>query len=343
MLCISNSAAGKGGISAALSDVPRVSFAILTANKREQMAVNSYLTLGDPLNSSLFSHDCEWSSDAFLKAKKAKIERLDTYDGINYRVFSLEVGQYKTFGVHFCCDVYGPWGAFDKTVELLKIAKDKQWKLNGIFLVGCCGASVSEGKRKDYPRGTILLTNTIKDYLQTGKVETVASELLHTDEAGKCRIRGASEDYPLDKTWPTELETVFKTDTQGARNKIAVKKVNFFLSGPLVIKDNMFAEWFRGQDVEAAGVEMEGVGVIKGVKAIHDYEETPDKERPKIVLAKGISDYTGRKGEKATCTFFGEEIGQVDDDALQVYATLQSTALVVRFVVAKMQFFQYTS
>ena len=74
------------------------------------------------------------------------------------------------------CDKMGPWGAFHKTVELLKTARDEKWKLRYIFIVGCCGASVIEAKKKDFPRGTILLAEQVKDYLNTGKVEEECEE-----------------------------------------------------------------------------------------------------------------------------------------------------------------------
>ena len=66
--------------------------------------------------------------------------------------------------------------------------------------------------------------------------------------------------------------------------------------------------------------------------------------KQKVVLAKGVSDYTGKKGEEDSCMLFGKETPPVDDDSLQVYATLQSLALVIQFVAGNMrQLFSNTS
>ena len=74
---------------------------------------------------------------------------------------------------------------------------------------------------------------------------------------------------------------------------------------------------------------MEIVGVIRAVKAFHHVSGDPEQ---KVVLAKGVSDYTAKKGEQGSCKLFGEETPPVDDDQLKMYAALQSLALVIRFV-----------
>lgn len=104
------------------------------------------------------------------------------------------------------------------------------------------------------------------------------------------------------------------------------------MSGPLVVKNQLFGDQYR--DEQAAGVEMEVVGVIKAVGAIHQFLP-PGSPKPKIVLGKGISDYTGKKGEHSSCKLFGVDTEEAEDDALQVYATLQSCALVLRFVAGE--------
>ena len=63
----------------------------------------------------------------------------------------------------------GPSGAFDKTVELLQMAKDKGWKLRYIFVVGCCGVIVFD--LDECKRGTVLLPRQVKEYQKTGKVK----------------------------------------------------------------------------------------------------------------------------------------------------------------------------
>ena len=301
-----------------------MSFAILTANKNEREAVSHFLNLdNNPLDTTKYTHAIgrEWSTDAFLgKMKKdnnAKIEpRADKKN--SYDVFCLEVDQVKHMGVHMSCDTIGPGGALHKTVELLKTAKDQRWKLRYIFLVGCCGASVD--KREDCQRGTILLARQVKDYLNTGKV---------LDDG---EVVGRPLNLDMGDNWLREWEGVQSADRRNP-DKIEMKRVNY-LSGPLVIKHDLFGVTYREANEKVTGVEMEVVGVVEAVKIFHEIFGGPEV---KVVLAKGVSDYTGKKGEKGTCTFFGTETHPVDDDSLQVYATLQSIALVIRFVAKHMQ------
>ena len=121
-------------------------------------------------------------------------------------------------------------------------------------------------------------------------------------------------------------------NTRGAYNKIEVKKVDY-LSGPLVIKSSLFGATFRDPSVDACGVEMEAVGVLKAVETFHTLSGGPKAE---VVLAKGISDYTGHKGESGSCKFYESEINAATDDQLQMNAAMQAIALVIRLVAKKM-------
>lgn len=326
-----------------------VSFAILTANAKEEMAVNHFLELDSSITNDNYPHatGCVWSHDSYAQQQKHKKEEVkivhvrevqeeEEEDRITYRVFSLEVNQVKTMGVHFYCNSTGPWGAFDKTLEILKEAKKQGWKLDWIFLIGCCGASISDGKKKDIPRGTVLVAKQVKEYLYKGKVETAQGAGASADEQLiRCSIKGEPLVYDVQKTkWFRDLQKAKETKWKVGNDMIRVQTADY-LCGPLVIKDSMFSSWFREQSADVAGVEMEVVGVIKAVEAFHFISGSP---KPKILLAKGISDYTGRKGESATCMLFGRVIGPVSDDALQVYATLQSIALVIRFMARRMSY-----
>ena len=111
-------------------------------------------------------------------------------------------------------------------------------------------------------------------------------------------------------------------------HRIAVETVNY-LTGPLVIKDDLFGKPHCEGNAKITGVEMEVAGVIRAVETFYRITDDPKK---KVMLVKGVSDYTGNKREKARCMLFGRDIPAVDDDQLQVYATLQSLALVIRFV-----------
>ena len=296
------------------------SFAVLTANANERKAVQNFLQLGNPIDTTRFplAKGCVWTNDSFLAKKKAIIKPHADNEKNRYPLFDLEVGQKRQIGVHVSCDSMGHWGAFDKTVELLKRAKDKGWNLHYVFLVGCCGASVID--RDKYKRGTVLIARQVKDYLNTGKVKD-----------GK--VDGNPLNHNMGDEWLQELVDVQEAADCQDRQRIEVKIVNY-LTGPLVIKDDLFGKAYCEANAEITGVEMEVVGVIKAVKAFHLITGDPEQ---KVVLSKGVSDYTGKKGEKGSCVLFGEETPPVDDDSLQVYATLQSIALVIRFVAGNIQ------
>ena len=316
-------------------DTLEVSFAILTANKREELAVNGFLQL-EHVDQASYPHasKLQYSSDAVLRNARAKVEPLPD-PRYTHRLFSLEVNGKKQIGVHVYCDKKGPLGAFNKTMELMKTAKDKEWKLRYIFIVGCCGASVTEAKKEDFPRGTILLAEKVKGHLNTEEEECeadIAKEMVK-GKAPTFKFKGSPTTYQMDSALLTQMMRECKIDAQGAFNKIEVKKVDY-LSGPLVIKSSLFGAMFRDPSVDACGVEMEAVGVLTAVETFHTISGGPKAE---VVLAKGISDYTGHKGESGSCKFFDETIKDASDDQLQMNATVQSITLVIRFVAKNME------
>ena len=317
-------------------DTPKVSFAILTANEREKLAVNGFLGL-ECVEQVKYPHASTllYSSDAVLRDAKAKVKPLPDAR-YTHPLFSLEVNGSKQVGVHVFCDKMGPWGALHKTVELLKTARDENWELRYIFIVGHCGASVTEAKKNDFPRGTILLAEQVKDYLNTGKVEEdceedIAEEMV-SGRAPTFKVKGSPTTYQMNPALLTQMIEVQEMDTRGAYNRIEVKKVDY-LSGPLVIKSSLFGATFRDSSVDACGVEMEAVGVLKAVETFHTLSGGPKAE---VVLAKGISDYTGHKGESGSCKFFDETIKDANDDQVQMNAAMQAIALVIRLVAKKM-------
>ena len=281
-----------------------------------------------------FARGCYYTADAFL-GDKVSVKQLRR--DLDYTEFLIATkdNEDKAKGVHMHCDNYGPWGAFEKTVKLLTDAKSKEWPLKMIFVVGCCGASISEQKKKkkEIWNGTILLANEVKSYLHTGKVEPDTDANASVPQV---IIKGQPKTYEMEGKWLQPLKDVASVNINTGFTNIDVESA-MYLSGPLVIKDQLFGDEHRaGQDI--AGVEMEVIGVIKAVDAIHDYLRTAKEERPRIVLAKGISDCTGGKEEDAKCVLFGKKTGEaVDDDSRQVYATLQSIALVIRCVASYMQ------
>ena len=305
-----------------------MSFAILTANPNERKAVRHFLQLGKPIDPTLFPYaeGRVWSNDSFITEEKEKviIKRHADNEKNRYPLFDLEVGQKRQVGVHVSCDTMGPSGAFDKTRELLQMAKVNGWKLRYIFVVGCCGASVKDKDKckEECPRGTVLLARQVKDYLHTGKVKD-----------GK--VGGNPLYHDMGDDWLQDL----KGAREAADHRIKVEIVNY-LTGPLVIKDDLFGKAYCEDNATITGVEMEIVGVIKAVETFELFSTGRITSHPeqKVMLAKGVSDYTGKKGEEDdSCMLFGEETTPVDDDQLQVYATLQSLALVIRFVAENIQ------
>ena len=309
----------------------KVSFAILTANQNEKEAVKAFLGLGDVrLDTSKleFAKGVTYSSATALK--QGSVEELEKCRDLNFSVFTVKANDHdKIAGVHAHCDSYGPWGAFDQTVKLLKTAKKEEWPLKVIFVVGCCGGSISEKKKKKKTWcGTVLVANEVHNYLHTGKFQS-------TDDEAKSNIEFHGKYCKVSEGWPGALvdEKICKSIDFST---VKVQKA-LFLSGPLVIKKQLFSDKYRRQGI--AGVEMEVFGVIKAVEAIHDYVGTDKEDYPAVVLAKGISDYTVDKGEDAICWIFDKETGPIDDDSRQTYATLQSIALVMRCVQTKVNLF----
>ena len=253
-----------------------MSFAILTANENENAAVHHFLKLGNPTDTTKYRYakGHAWSDDSFLIQTNAKIEPNEGKSENPYRVFDLEVGEKRQMGVHVACDMIGPWGAFETTVKLLKKAKEKGWKLGCIFVIGCCGASVID--RKECPRGTVLLARQVKDYLNTGKVVEIK------DEEGKVvgrEVSGTPLNIPMDTMCPRglhEFKNVLEADRKDP-HMIEVQIVNF-LTGPLVIKDDLFGKEYREANAKVTGVEMEIVGVIRAVKAFHHISGDPEQE-----------------------------------------------------------------
>ena len=308
-------------------------FAILTANDNEHDAVKSFLA-GNGLSAADIP-DREASAycykvDAFLQNKNASISM--NKQTLSYSTFTIDIDGKRVAGVHVHCDRYSQWGAFDKTVQLLTDAKSDGWSLKTIFVVGCCGASMTKEKKEEKIWcGTVLLANEVKGYLHAGKVEEAEGV---DGRESQLKFLGKPVTFEMDLKWLQPLNTVAKTKYDTGFRKIDVRQT-MYLSGPLVIKNKLFGDGCRGEQ-NIAGVEMEVIGVIKAVKAIHQYSKD---ECPDIVLAKGISDCTSDKAKKIKCMFFGKEKEVCGDKERQMYATLQSIALVIRCVANNIQEF----
>ena len=301
-------------------------FAILTANQNERMTVNAFLGLGNTF-SKLWdgARGCSWKTDSYLQETKATITYLPS-NSLHYcKMFQLKVGNDRVTGAHLSCTNIGPLGAAKKVNKLLADAKAQNWPLKVIFVVGCCGGSLSDSKKKEKNwHGTVLLAQYLKDYLNIGKIEAPAGQL------SRCVPRMCD----LHDKWLQPLQEVANPHQKQGFCDIPVLKTHEYLSGPLVIKEQLFSDQFRYGDI--AGVEMEGVGAVLAKDMAADW--CPGQHLPDIVIVKGISDYTGNKGERSKAVFFNVETeAEVDDDARQQIATYHSIALVIRCMAANIQ------
>lgn len=312
----------------------QVRFAIITANRIEQLCVKRYLTLGDTAEPGWReARDCNWTSDCYLKKKRIDVTYLAQECDGDYEMFQVKDGTNEMKGVHFGCTNIGPWDAFTRTQDILLEVERRKWPLKVIFIVGCCGASISEAKKKDNLRGTVLLTEQLKEYLNTGKAVPDGTSCLS-------RMHGLSEKWLRLLSDPGIAQPA---EVVGNHYRtIPTAKVHQCLSGPLVIKEDSFADKIRDPSVEIAGIEMEAIGVVNAVLSAKRYFEALCPEKfvpiPEVTVVKGISDYAGDKAECSKSVFFGRETSEeVDDDARQEIATFHAVALVMRCVANNMK------
>lgn len=314
---------------------PQVRFAIITANRTEQLCVKRYLTLGDVADINWReARDCSWKTDCYLQKKNVQVTYLKQQCDDDYEIFQVNDGSDKVEGVHFSCTSIGPWNAFQRAQDILLEAEKKKWPLKVIFVVGCCGASISEAKKANKNwRGTVLLAKQLKEYLNTGKAESDGSTSClpsapHLSEKWLRRLIDSAIAQPADVVGDNY-------------RRIPTEQVHQYLSGPLVIKDFSFADKIRDTSVPIAGIEMEAIGVVNAVLAtkriVDNICPESDVPIPDVTVVKGISDYAGDKADKRKSFFFGRETDEVDDDTRQQIATFHAAALVMRCVAKYMQ------
>ena len=302
-------------------NVPKPQFAILTANETEQDVVRRYLKLGDSGRVWKGLEEYDWECDPFLQEKKVKIELLEVTK--HYEVFAIG----KVTGVHAKCDRVGPGGARKTTSVMLQKASEEKWPLKVIFVLGCCGVSMSDAeKKKKNWRGTVLLSDQVDDYLDSGKIE----------EGGKLVLK--THPFPLSPDWKNYLceRVIVRPDVEDLTyGDIPWEKVDKYLSGVMVIKSEEEATRLRGGS-EIVGIEMEGTGVRNIV------DIWPGQDKPEVTVVKGISDYGAKdKNEKFPSVVFGSETEkELEDRDRQEIATFHAITLVARCVANKAHLFQ---
>jgi len=300
--------------------VPKPEFAILTANETEQNVVRRYLKLGDSGRVWEGLKEYDWKCDPLLQKKNVEMKSLGGTE--DYEVFAIG----KVTGVHVKCTRYGPGGAQKTTFDLLRKASEEKWPLKVIFVVGCCGVSMSDAaKKKKNWRGTVLLSDLVDNYMDSGKLE-----------GGKVVTRHYT--FTLSPAWRNYLSevSIVRPDVQDQRYRdIPCEKVDKYLSGPLVIKSEEEGNRFRG-DSEMAGIEMEGTSVQNVVG------NWPGQDTVEVTVVKGISDYGAKdKNEKFPSVVFGRETErELEDEHRQEIATFHAITLVARCIASQAHLFQ---
>ena len=227
----------------------------------------------------------------------------------------IEIGDVQ--GIHMkCINHYGGKGADDAVEKILKEAKMKEWPLEMIFCVGCCGCS---SKFNESCRGYVLISDTLVD-ISGGKYEN-----------GEFFAKEVAREMSSD--WSERVENCEKKDNSPV---IKVKRADCILSGGWVIKDEKAAKKLRGNR-EPVGIEMEGWGIAHNLHQKDKHELPRTLTKKDFLIVKGVSDHAGSdKTTSQSTLFLGEKTGPVDDDKRQEIATLQSTALVCRAIATHM-------
>ena len=224
----------------------------------------------------------------------------------------IEIGDVQ--GIHMKCSYqYGGKSADDAVDKILKEAKMKEWPLEMIFCVGCCGCSSDE-----ICRGYVLISNSLVD-ISGGKLEDklIANEVAHE----------------MSSKWSQRVLNCEEKDNSPV---IKVKKAHCILSGTLVIKNEKVAKDLRGSR-ELVGIEMEGWGIAHCLHQKKERDLPGTLTKKDFLIVKGVSDHAGSdKTTSQSTLFLGEQTEPVDDDKRQEIATLQSTALVCRAIATHM-------
>ena len=318
----------------------QIQFAIMTANEDEWNSPRYFLGDRSQHLARKISKLVKGKkySRSFVLGKEVKV-----VDGNfkGYKLIRVCVNDRKSvYGVLLKCTHMGSFtevGSHYTTLKLLKMARDEQWPLKVIFIVGCCGArfindceNIENSSTQTSPsnrqtcvapvrEGTVFVAQRIIQYA-IGKFE----------KEGEIKYRVLPHDMSPDWAGPIHQNK----DIVNQKGPIDHVREVFFYSGDFVIKDTDVAKDLSEQlqNHEVVGFEMEGIGVKK---AIGDGELMKDFPTPKIVLVKGVSDQAGsdKKDPKDTL-FFSKMIKAVPEAAHQQMCTIMSLTLTLRPIIA---------
>ena len=125
----------------------------------------------------------------------------------------------------------GPQGAMITTVQLLKDAKEHNWPLEIIFVVGCAG-----GHGKDVEFGQVIVPTQVIEY-NRGKIVT--------GDDGQPNQRMNPKMWPTSEKWQTMVTHISnRSDGENGR-VITIAEVEYDYCADLVVKDGRTADKLR--------------------------------------------------------------------------------------------------
>lgn len=279
---------------------------------------------------------CDYTTDFYLKKEQLKVEyhgnHSDPANGNEFEVFTVSSANDKVIGIHVKClqqASFAKGGSQKTTTALLKFAKERNWRLELIFSVGCCGFSADDTSEENVRKimGRVLLSNVYKDYGARGKVEATGLKFHSQFHEGAREWVSHLEDHSI--TQPGQRD-----DDDEKFRLIPVTEVPHYATGPFVIKTTEFGNEVRGEAYKV-GLEMEASGIASALDLWVDFTGK-EAHVPKFLLLKGVSDFGSNKGKKVKASFFGKPTAEeVSDDDRQEIATFHCVALVARGVAKK--------
>ena len=284
---------------------------LLTANGNERETVRNFFGISSKIkNEEVKSYT--YKNDPVLNGLKVEVKQEYagnlTFDMINFgsiKVVHMKIGT-----------SYGKDKARTAVRAILEVANVRNWPLEIIFCVGCCGCS-SEDKSQNY-RGNVLLSRKAGSY--TSKFDGNELSFRNVDT------------YDMNETWFQRWDNCQPQDCQ---DHIHTTKADCIYSGDTVIAEENAADELRGyHNNKLIGIEMEGCGIAHELRSWDESRKLQlpeDMCRDSFLVVKGVSDHAGNdKNKKYPTNFFGQSTDPVDDDQRQEIATLHSVALVCR-------------
>ena len=286
---------------------------LLTANGNERETVRNFFGISSKIkNEKVKSYT--YKNDPVLNGLEVEVKQEYagnlTFDMINFgsiKVVHMKIGT-----------SYGKDKARTAVRAILEVANVRNWPLEIIFCVGCCGCSSKDKSQNANYRGNVLLSQKAGSYTNKFKGKKLSFKNINT--------------YDMDETWFQRLG-----QPQDCQDHIHTTKADCIYSGDTVMAEENSADELRGyHNYDLIGIEMEGCGIAHELRSwdksrVSELKLPKDMRRDSFLVVKGVSDHAGSdKTGKHPTNFFGQSTDRVDDDQRQEIATLHSVALVCR-------------